>query len=138
MRTPVVHEALVLGALTGMRSMAGPAVLAWRRGGIWPRLVSTLAAGEMGVDKTSIVGDRTDAVPLTGRAVMGAAVGGLIAGQARENVVWGALIGAAAAVAMAHVAWHARRRLPLSQVSGGLLEDAIVVAAGAWYARRPA
>lgn len=128
MNRTAVAKILSLGAVTGMRSMAGPAAVAFRYGGPLRAVAAALAAGEMAADKTPFVGNRIDAVPLGGRAVMGALVGGLIARDARENVAAGAALGAAAAVAMAHLAFHARRRLPLPNVVAGLLEDAVVIA----------
>ena len=74
-------------------------------------------------------------MPLTARAAMGAMVGGTIARENRGNVVAGALVGAAAAVAMAHIAFRLRKRLP-SGVLGGVIEDAVVMGIGAMYARR--
>ena len=109
-----------------MRSMAGPAVLAYERGGLLKNVLGLLAAGEMVADKTPWVGNRIDPAPLAGRAVLGAIVGGAIAYDTDQNVVFGGLLGAAAAVAAAHLAFHARRRLPLSNVAAGLLEDALV------------
>ena len=136
MTSAALTDTLVLGALTGMRSMSGAAVLAVGRGGMLPRLAATLAAGEMVADKTEAIGDRTDALPLGGRAAMGAVVGGFVARDHRTSIVAGALIGAAAAVAMTYVAYHLRKRLPLSNILGGLSEDAVVAAIGAAYATR--
>jgi uncharacterized membrane protein len=136
MTSAALTDTLVLGALTGMRSMSGAAALAAGRGGVLPRLAATLAAGEMVADKTEAIGDRTDALPLGGRAVMGAVVGGFVARDHRTSIVAGALIGAAAAVAMTYVAYHLRKRLPLSNILGGLSEDAVVAAIGTAYATR--
>ena len=136
MTSAALTDTLVLGALTGMRSMSGAAALAAGRGGVLPRLAATLAAGEMVADKTEAIGDRTDALPLGGRAVMGAMVGSFVARDHRTSIVAGALIGAAAAVAMTYVAYHLRKRLPLSNILGGLSEDAVVAAIGAAYATR--
>lgn len=137
MTAAALSDTLVLGALTGMRSMAGPAVLASRRGGILPRLVTTLAAGEMVADKTEAVGDRTEPIPLAGRAAMGALVGGVVAHEHRSNIVLGAAVGAAAAVLMAHAACYLRKQFAGSNLLGGLSEDAIVTAVGMAYAKRP-
>ena len=133
MKHVTLHRILALGALTGMRSMAGPATLAFARGGAARPGMALLAAAEMIADKTPFVGDRIDALPLTGRAVLGALVGGLIAGQHDDNVVLGGALGAAAALAVAHIAYYARQRLPLPSTAGGLLEDAIVVAVASRY-----
>ena len=131
-----INETLGLGVITGMRSMAGPAALALRHKGLLRGLVPVLAAGEMIADKTSLVGDRIDPVPLAGRALMGAVVGAVIARQAGGNVVLHGLTGASAAVIAAHLAYRARKRLPLPGVAGGLLEDSIVAGIAAFYARR--
>ena len=141
MTAAVLGEAVALGALTGMRSMAGPATLAWQHPGLLSRVFAVMAVGEMMADKTAIVGDRIDPIPLAGRALMGAIVGGTIARQARENVLLGGAIGGAAAVITAHLAYRLRTRLPIADPLGGLLEDAVVMALSAVYAssarRRP-
>ena len=129
-------ETLALGALTGMRSMAGPATIAFRYGGPIRKVALVLAAGEMIVDKLPFVGDRIEAAPLVGRALMGALAGGLIAREAKGHVAAGAALGAAAAVAAAHVAYRVRQGLGVPALAGGLLEDAIVVGAGAVLSRR--
>jgi uncharacterized membrane protein len=135
MTSTAFRKTLALGALTGMRSMAGAAALAAERGGPIAGLVGLLAGGEMIADKTSLVGNRTDAAPLAGRAVLGAVVGGIIAHEEEANVAFGALLGASAAVVVAHLAFHARKRLPLSNVAAGLAEDALVVALGSAVAQ---
>ena len=129
-------DTLTLCTITGMRSMSGPAALALARGGISRPLLGVLAAGEMIVDKTSFVGDRTDAVPLAGRAVMGALVGGWLARERGGSAVLGGLLGAATAVAATHLAYQARKRLPFSTAVNGLIEDGIVAAVAGSYAAR--
>jgi uncharacterized membrane protein len=136
MNAAALSDTLLLGAVTGMRSMAGPAVLASRHGGALKGLVAALAAGEMVADKTPVVGNRTDPAPLAGRALMGALVGGVIARQSRSNPLTGALLGASAAVAMTHLAFQIRKRLPLPNVLGGALEDAIVIGLSSRYLNR--
>lgn len=135
MTAGTLQRVLTLGAITGMRSMSGAATLAARHGGMLMPAAATLAAGEMIADKTSFVGNRTDAVPQAGRAVMGALVGGLVAREDGHSVWLGALVGAAAAVAATHLAYQLRGRLPLSTVAGGMLEDAVVIGAATLYAR---
>ena len=137
MNSTAVCKIAGLGVLTGMRSMAGPAALALQHGGILKPVMGMMAAGEMAADKTNLVGDRIDPIPLAGRAAMGAIVGGIIAHQERSQVWLGGVIGASAAVIAAHLAYHARKRLPLSTVVGGVVEDAVVVGLGAWYASQP-
>lgn len=134
MTATAVTSILALGAITGMRSMSGPAALALRQAGPLRRVVPLLAAGEMVADKTGLLGDRTAPVPLAGRGVMGALVGGVLARSQGTNLLLGAGLGAGAAVLAAYAALWIRKRLPLTDASGGLLEDALVVAIGAWSA----
>jgi uncharacterized membrane protein len=136
MTRPAIARILALGALTGMRSMAGPATIAFRYGGPIRKVALVLAAGEMIVDKLPFVGDRIEAAPLVGRALMGAVAGALIAREAKSrHVVGGAAIGAAAAVAAAHVAYRLRQGLGGPPLASGLIEDAIVLGAGTVLAR---
>ena len=133
-----MSEAVLFGALTGMRSMSGAAALAHRRRGTWQRATAVMAIGEMLADKTPFVGNRTDPLPLVGRAVMGAVVGGTIAHDERANVLIGGVLGATAAVIAAHLAYQVRRRVQLPGAVAGLLEDALVFGVGAMFARRAA
>jgi uncharacterized membrane protein len=133
MRNSTARKTLALGALTGMRSMAGPAALAFQHGGMLKRVVGLLAASEMVADKTALVPDRIDAGPLAGRAVLGAVVGGIVCYEEDDNVWLGALLGASAAIVAAHLAYQARRRLPVSNAVGGMIEDAVVIGCGALF-----
>jgi uncharacterized membrane protein len=143
MKTGTLTRTVTLGAMSGMRSMAGPAALALddddgildhRGARLLRRVLPLLAAGEMIADKMPFMGDRTDPLPLAGRAAMGALVGGMIASEENGSVVMGGLIGAVAAVAVAHIAYQLRKRMPGSSALGGVLEDGIVVGLGALYA----
>ena len=136
MNAAALGDSIVLGALSGMRSLAGPTALAFQHGGFAKNIASVLAAGEMAMDKTSIVGDRIDAIPLAGRAVMGALAGTVVARESDSNVFVAAAVGAAAAVAMAHLAFRLRRRFPGSSTVGGFVEDALVIGLGALYCRK--
>ena len=127
-------KTLALAAITGMRSMSGPATVATARHGALKHVVAAMAVGEMIADKTRFVGNRIDLLPLTGRAVMGAIVGGAIARETHGRLWLGGLLGASAAVIAAHLAYYARTRLPLSNTVGGMIEDAIVGTVGAFYA----
>ncbi len=138
MNARFLGEAAVLGAVAGMRSMAGLATLALRRQGAPTKTLAAMAVGEMLVDKTPLVGPRIAPMPLAGRALSGALVGGVIAYDMRENLVVGAIAGAAAATIAAHLAFYARKHAPLSRVMGGMLEDAIVLSiAGVAASQRP-
>jgi len=125
---------VALGAATGIRSMSGLAALAMTRPGT-ARQVSGLAlAAEMVADKTSLLGDRVDPLPLAGRAVLGAVVGAVVARrQAPHHVIAGMACGAASAVIAAHLAYQVRTRLPVSNVAAGLLEDSVVLLVGHRY-----
>ena len=88
----------------------------------------------MVADKTSLVGDRVDALPLAGRAIIGALVGALIAREEDQNALLGGMVGSGTAVVAAHLAYQGRKRLAASSFAGGLLEDALVIAIGSRYA----
>lgn len=133
-----IRKIVALGALTGMRSMAGAAALAFQYGGTSFRVMPVLAAAEMIADKTAGIGNRIDAAPLAGRAIMGAIVGCVIAMEDNRNQLAGAALGAAAAVIAAHLAFHARKRLPVSPTVGGMIEDAVVLGLGARFVRASA
>ena len=133
MSASALNDTLVLGTLSGMRSMAGVTALAVRHGGLLGRVLPVLAAGELIADKTSFIGNRIDPIPLAGRAFMGAVAGALTARNTQRGMVLHGLIGAATAVIATHVAYRARKALPVSGLVGGLLEDSIVVSVAALY-----
>jgi hypothetical protein len=137
MNAAALTATLTLGAMSGIRSTAGPAVLAAQDGGPLRELMAVLAAGEMIVDKTSFVGNRIDLFPLAGRALMGALVGSLFARRERTSIMLAAASGATAAIVAAHLAFRLRQRLPFSNAVNGLLEDVVVIGVAAMY-RRPA
>jgi len=134
MNQGTLAKIVALGAMTGMRSMAGLATLARAYRGPARSMISLAAAGEMIADKTSMIGARTDPLPLAARAIIGAAVGARIAVEQEENGLLGALLGAATAVSAAYLAHLARTRLPVPRVAGGVLEDSMVIAIASRYA----
>ena len=127
MNRTALARTIALGALTGMRTFAGPMALARTHRGSFTGVLAVLGGMEMAADKTSFVGNRIDPAPLAARAVVGAVVGGIIAHEGRNSVVVGSLLGASAAIAAAHLAYYARTRLPISNVTAGALEDAVVI-----------
>ena len=133
MTAATLKRILALSAITGLRSMAGAATLAAQHGGMLKPATAMLAAGEMIADKTPFVGNRTDALPQTGRAAMGALVGGFIAVEDGQSVWLGMLVGAGVAVVATHVAYQLRMRLPLPTTVGGLVEDALVIGVARLY-----
>lgn len=136
-----------IGCVAGMRSMAAPALLSRQltehphRGPAGRLLASppvasvlpVLAAGEMVADKTPFIPDRTEAVPVAGRALMGALCGAAICHGTRSEQMAGALVGAAAAVGATFLAYTIRRRAgeALPDLVLGMAEDALVLALGA-------
>lgn len=134
MKTSFVVRAAELGAITGARSMAGVTAVACRRQSWFAPLATLLWMAEMLADKTPWVGNRTDALPLAARTLLGAAAGWAAAKETGGSPAAGATVGSITAVIAAHVTIRARRRIALSQLAGGLVEDAIVGAAAAYCA----
>ena len=128
MNSSTLARTFALGAITGMRSMAGPAALGLNRGGALRSITTVLAAGEMIADKTPGIGARIAPGPLAARAVLGAIVGGAVAAEERADVASGVILGAASAVAAAYAAYYLRKRLAGPSAVGGVIEDALVVA----------
>lgn len=144
---PSLAAAAGLGAASGLRTLQA---LAWvsrdlssrrlpRRAGRLERwlaapglapILAGLAAGEIAGDKLPGVPDRITVPPLLGRAMAGAVVGAIAAGQDRQPA--GALVGASAAVAAAFAGWFLRRELgrrtPAPDAVVALAEDALAVA----------
>ena len=143
-------KAIGIGALCGMRSMSGPAIVSSRLAGnsrlgedpVLGYLVSknaagplaVLAAGEMAADKFPFIPDRIAPGPIAGRAVSGALCGAAVCVADEGSAGIGAVAGAAAAVASAFAFFTLRKKL--GETTGipdalvGLAEDAVVLAAG--------
>ncbi len=135
-------KALGLGAISGLRSMSGPALLsrAAARDRLSlegtrlsflgsPRVSKTLlvmALGELVVDKLPATPSRTALPPLLGRAAMGALVGAAVFASDGRREAAGATLGSSAAV----VAAFAGERLRV--LAGGItgLPDPVVALAG--------
>lgn len=98
-----------------------------------PRILALLAGGEMLADKTDYVPDRTNPVPLIGRAMMGSLTSAAFAVQRRHAVLVPALVGAASAIASTYAMFHLRKfageKLGVPDPLLGLAEDAVVLAA---------
>jgi uncharacterized membrane protein len=150
-------ETLAFAALSGLRSMAAPALLARaiRRGDVldpkWTPyeilgrlspLLQVLMVGEMVGDKTPFIPSRTSAGPLLGRAASGALVAAALrASGGRGGKGSAALLGALSAVAAAFAGESLRaqgaQRLGVPDLALALLEDGIVLYAGTRLLRRP-
>jgi uncharacterized membrane protein len=90
---------------------------------------AAFAAMEIVGDKMPGIPNRTDAGPLTGRAMSGALVGAAIGALSRRDRTTAAMLGAASAVVGARLSFHARHRLSesLPPLAAALVEDAILV-----------
>jgi uncharacterized membrane protein len=135
-------RALGLGAISGLRSMSGPALLsrAAAKGNLSldgtalsflgsPRLSKTLlvmALGELVVDKLPATPSRTALPPLLGRAASGTLVGAALFASEGRRVAAGAALGSSAAVAAAFAG--ERLRVLAGEKTG--LPDPVVALAG--------
>jgi uncharacterized membrane protein/uncharacterized protein (UPF0548 family) len=138
------------GVLAGMRSFSAPALLSHQlsrepaeapegRARVltsrWTsRVLAVLAVGELLADKMPWVPARISPPALVGRALSGALTGAAVAAPHRQPSAGQALLGALAAVASTFTFYKLRqlatRRLGLSNVVAGLVEDAGVIALG--------
>ena len=147
----VYAGAAMLGIAAGMRSMSSPAIVCGlAHTGLLPAqnrqleimahpasvtTTALLAAGELIADKLPFIPARITPGPLVTRAISGALCGSAILSAKKRSVLFGALVGACAAVGSSYVAYYTRRYL--GQRTGipdpvlAVLEDA-VVAAGGW------
>jgi uncharacterized membrane protein len=145
--------AAAIGAVSGLRSMTGPAIianaararhlkvdgtaLAWFGSPKAAPVVSALAIGEMIADKLPFMPDRTKPGSLAGRALTGALSGyAVFSPRGRRQAVVGAIVGASAALAASWVGFEYRRRAPAPPILAALVEDAVAAAAGAFVIRK--
>lgn len=142
-----------LGAVSGARSMLGPALVAqainqsspWNRwdglsGAIGSptavRALALLAAGELIADKLPGTPSRTGAFPLLGRLASGALLGAVLARDRRAASIAAGMLGAACgAFGFAALRKLASERNGVPNAAAGLGEDALVLAAG-WLLTR--
>ena len=149
-------EILTFAALSGLRSMAPPALLARaiRRGdvpdpkgtpyeilGRLSPLLQILMIGEMVGDKTPFIPSRTSTGPLVGRAASGALVAAALrASGGRGGKGSAALLGALSAMAAAFAGENLRaqgaQRIGAPDLALALLEDGLVLYAGTRLLRR--
>ncbi len=145
--TPATFRTLGLAGISGLRSMAAPALLARavRRGDAeapnFPslgsarvsNLLALLAVGEMIADKTPFIPARTSAPALLGRALSGALVGAELFSSEGRRRNSGAILGTLSALAAA----YAGEKLRLEGTRKGIpdpllatLEDRLVLSLG--------
>lgn len=151
------QQIIGLGAISGLRTMSGPAFLTrslkqdppahWPNELVYqlgtepsPTLIQLMAAGELVADKLPIIPARIKPEALAGRAMSGAFVGATLSLLRERSPVAGALLGGGAAVLAAFAGYHARRRLtvdgPFPDFLVALLEDALVLALGRQLTRK--
>jgi uncharacterized membrane protein len=123
-----LSRAFVLGAISGLRSLIGTALLsndishrhnlALKGTPLAPladekvsRVLSVLSAGEIVADKLPAIPSRIQPGPLIGRALFGVLAGAAVCAEEKQPVAAGAAIGAVAAVAASYGAYYLRRWL---------------------------
>jgi uncharacterized membrane protein len=142
-------SAATIGAVSGLRSMAGPAIvseaanrklvdlhggpLAWLSSDHASRASAVLALGELIADKLPSTPDRTAPPSLIFRALSGAVCGYAICGpRTSKHDKWmAAVVGAGAALAASWIGLEYRRRVKLPPIVAALLEDAVAMGSGA-------
>ena len=155
--SPDALRTAALAAISGVRSMAAPALLARAigRGDVSglratpfallgddraSTALQVLMAGEMIGDKTPFIPSRTAAGPLFGRALSGALVGSALFVSRKRPGLSGALLGAASALGGVYAADRLRsattQGLGLPDPLFGLLEDGLILLGGSRLLRR--
>lgn len=145
-----------MGAVTGLRSMAGPAALsrAISSGRIenldgtffavlgssrTAKVLTLFEAGELIGDKLPMTPSRSSAPPLLVRALSGAVTGATLFASEGRHKAAGGVLGAVSAVAAAHAGEQLRarigQRLGVPGLLLALLEDAIVLYSSARLVR---
>jgi len=136
-----------IGAVCGLRTFTGPAIIAGaanrntlklkRTPLAWlasDRAVGTamlLAAGELIADKLPFMPNRTDVPGLAARFISGAICGMAIAGRRkRSDRILSGIVGGTAAIAAAYAGYRYRKHVKLPSLAAALLEDAVAVGAG--------
>lgn len=135
-RRAALGDVAALGAISGLRTFTGPAILALRgRWGDGPvaRLVPLGAVGELVGDKLPAIPPRSDAPALLARIASGAAAGATLAGPR------GAGLGAAAATATTYASERLRavvgKRTGVPDPVLGLIEDGLAIGIALWATR---
>jgi uncharacterized membrane protein len=141
--------AAAIGAISGLRSMSGPAFvsqaaarhaidlrntpLSWLGSGNGIRASAILAIGEFVVDKLPSVPDRTSPPVLIARAVSGAVCAYAMCGKrcSKPDRWIAAAVGATAAMAAAWAGVQYRKRVKLPPLLSGIIEDGVTIGSGA-------
>jgi uncharacterized membrane protein len=144
----VLLYSFLIGGVCGLRSMTGPAVVAWGARLGWLHLdgsflaffankislivFSLFAAGELIADKLSFIPARTQAGPLVVRIVFGALCAAALCISAAVSPVAGGVLGALGAIAGAFAGYNYRRALgtKIPDWLLALIEDVVAVGGG--------
>lgn len=143
-----LRQTLALGAMAGMRSMTAPATIShalsnnnstslasspleFIQSPTTAKVLKGVALSEMAADKIPGMPDRTIPSILGGRILAGALVGAAAYKAKNDDMLTGALIGSAMAVAASFGALYLRKSLGritgLPDVVWGLVEDSLVL-----------
>jgi uncharacterized membrane protein len=140
----------LIGVVGGLRSVTGPAVVAWATNRHWLTLhnsllafmgstpavavFTVLALGELVADKLPSTPSRTGVPGLIGRGVLGGLSGACVAVAGAQSVALGAVLGAAGGIAGAFAGYEVRARLvralKVPDFIVALLEDAVAIGGG--------
>jgi uncharacterized membrane protein len=137
-----------IGAVSGLRSFTGPAIiaeaanrnivklkdtpLAWLATDTAARASTLLAVAELIADKLPFTPDRTNGPSLVARFIAGAVCGMAIAGRRkRSEQILGAIVGGTAAIAGAYAGYQYRKHVKVWPVVAALFEDTVAVGTGA-------
>jgi uncharacterized membrane protein len=146
----VLLLALLIGVVSGLRSVTAPAVVAWGAHLNWLNLRNTalsfmastaavviftlLALFELIADKLPSTPSRTEPVGLIARVLLGGLSGACVALSGAQSMVLGAVLGAVGGVAGAFAGYEARTRLvkalKVPDFVIALLEDAVAIGGG--------
>jgi uncharacterized membrane protein len=140
----------VIGVVTGLRAMTGPAVTSWAAHLGWLSLIGTpmrfmssmitvtiftvLAVVELVADQLPSAPARTEPVGLSARVMMGALCGATVAVAGGEAIALGIVLGVVGALVGTYGGYQARTRLVkalgVPDVVIAVLEDAVAIGGG--------
>ena len=147
--------AFLIGLFAGLRSLTAPAATAWAAHLGWLKLerplsligslpvvviFTLLAVAELVADKLPKTPNRTSAMPLIARAVMGALTGACVAVGGKQSAIAGAVLGIAGSIVGAFGGYQVRKRLVkalgVPDLYIALLEDIVTIAGSLWVVSR--
>jgi uncharacterized membrane protein len=146
----VLLLALLIGVVSGFRSVTAPAVVAWGAHRNWLNLHNTalsFMASTAAVVIFTLLADKLPFTPsrlkppgLIARIVLGGLSGAGVAVSGGQSIVLGAVLGAVGGVAGAFAGYQARTRLvkalKVPDLVIALLEDAVAIGGGLFIVSR--